>query len=217
MSRPSRNIDQALLHSGRALFPQHGCAGLSVRLVCQHAGVNTGMFHYHFQSKDDFLAQVLQGLYDEVFAQLQARAASDDTPLVRLRQALILMAGLVRAHGAWIGRLWVDAGSGEAVARQFMQRNAPRHMELLMALAQEAVANGSLAPLPPLQRFAFLMGSVLAPMLLVPAMLRIDVLPAVLVDQAQFDILSDVAIASRVDRALAALQTLAPFAKESSP
>lgn len=216
MPRPSRNIDQALLHSGRTLFPQHGCAGLSVRLVCQHAQVHAGMFHYHFQSKEDFLAQVLQSLYDEVFAQLQARVASDGRPLMRLRQALMLLAQLVRAQGGWMGRIWMDAASGETVAQRFMQRNAPRHMELLMALAQEAVADGSLSPQPPLQRFAFLMGSVVAPMLLAPAMLRMEVLPATVVEQAQSDILSDDAIASRVDRALTALQSHVPPAKDLS-
>jgi hypothetical protein len=30
----------------------------------EHAGVNAGMFHYHFKSKDNYLATLLQGLYE---------------------------------------------------------------------------------------------------------------------------------------------------------
>jgi AcrR family transcriptional regulator len=34
-----------------ALLPQTGCAGLSVRKVAERAGINLGMFHYHFKSR----------------------------------------------------------------------------------------------------------------------------------------------------------------------
>ncbi|MCB2034217.1 MAG: helix-turn-helix transcriptional regulator, partial [Ottowia sp.] len=66
MPRPSRNLDQRLLQSGRRLYPRLGCAGLTVRAVADDAGVAPGMFHYHFDSKEAFLRQVLQQFYDEV-------------------------------------------------------------------------------------------------------------------------------------------------------
>ena len=50
MARPSQNVDQRLLEAGLALLPQTGCAGLSVRRLADHAGVNLGMFHYHFKN-----------------------------------------------------------------------------------------------------------------------------------------------------------------------
>ncbi len=203
--RPSQNIDQTLLASGRALYPLHGCIGLSVRQLCAHAGVNAGMFHYHFQSKDNFIATLLQGLYDEVYLRLEAQAAQAGSPKDRLRAALCLLAGLMRSHGSWIGRVWADAGLGQAVAAGFLQRNAPRHMGLLLALAQEATQAGELAPMPPMQRFGFLMGAVLAPMVLVPAAMRMQFMPPVLAAHATKDVLSDEAIAERVDRALGAL------------
>ncbi len=205
MARPSKNIDQLLLYSGRTLYPQHGCAGLSVRQLCEHAGVNAGMFHYHFQSKNNFLSALLQQLYEEVFTQLQAQATQATSALQRLRLALNRLAQLMREHGDWVSRVWTDAGSGDAVAQDFLRRNAPRHMQLLMVLAQEAVQAGELAVLPALQGFGFMMGSVLAPMVLLPGALRLGMLPAALTSSVHHDVLSDAAIAQRVDRALAAL------------
>ena len=38
MPRPSQQIDQALLASGRTLLPQTGCAGLSVRALAEQKG-----------------------------------------------------------------------------------------------------------------------------------------------------------------------------------
>jgi AcrR family transcriptional regulator len=67
MPRPSQNLDLALLQAGHALFPDAGCARLSVRAVAAAAGVNVGMFHYHFRSKDDFLRALLAQVYEDVF------------------------------------------------------------------------------------------------------------------------------------------------------
>jgi len=205
MPRPSQKIDQALLASGRALYPLHGCAGLSVRQICDHAGVNAGMFHYHFQSKSNYVSVLLQGLYDEVFEQLELQASQAGSALERLRESMCLLGRLMRNHGAWIGRVWTDAGLGEEVPRQFLQRNAPRHMGLLLELLQEAAQSGDLAQMPPMQRFGFLMGSVLTPMVLMPAAMRLQLLPTNIAATAESDVFSDAAIAERVSRALAAM------------
>lgn len=215
MSRPSRNIDQALLASGRSLYPLHGCSGLSVRLICEHARVNAGMFHYHFQSKDNYLAALLQGMYDDVFTQLQAQASRAGSPKERLRASLYLLAQLLRSNGSWIGRVWTDAGMGATVATTFLQRNAPRHMGLLMALAHEAEKAGEIAPMPSMQRFGFLMGAVLAPMVLMPVASSLQFMPAEFSTRATQNVLSDDGIADRLDRALAAL-ALTNFSRSKS-
>ena len=62
MSRPSRNVDALLLRAGRELYPETGAAGLSIRKVAERAGVNLGMFHYHFRTKEAFVRQLLQAL-----------------------------------------------------------------------------------------------------------------------------------------------------------
>ena len=72
MPRPSRNLDHALLAAGRELFPERGCAALSVREVADAAGVNLGMFHYHFKSRDVFLRSLMQQAYEEMFTRLTA-------------------------------------------------------------------------------------------------------------------------------------------------
>jgi len=207
MPRPSRNIDQVLLASGRRLFPEHGCAGLSLRRLATHAQVNVGMFHYHFQSKDNFLRVLLQQMYDELFLQLQAQVAQGGTAIQRVRQALCLLGRLMREHGAWLGRVWSDAGQQEPVALQFLQNNGSRHVLLLLGLLEQAAQEGDLVPMAPMQRFTFLMGAVVAPMLIAPRAIQWGIAPPQLSEQVQADVLSDHGIAERVDRALAALTT----------
>lgn len=211
MPRPSRNIDQVLLQSGRALYPQLGCAGLSLRLLAEHAQVNVGMFHYHFQSKDNFLRELLAQMYEEIFQQLQQEANIAGTTLQRLRQALCRLARLMREHGDWLGRVLADASQGEPVAQAFLQANGARHVGLLIGLLEQAQREGSLVPsIPPLQRLTFLMGSVVAPMVIAPRAMGLGIMPPPLAAGIQSDVLSDDGIAQRVDYALWALTHYTP-------
>ncbi|MEK8034102.1 TetR family transcriptional regulator [Ideonella sp. DXS29W] len=214
MPRPSQGIDQALLRSGLALWPQSGCAGLSVRKVAEHAGVNPAMFHYHFGSKGAFLEAVLQQVYEQMFSQLSASAARDGPVLGRLEDALLTLARFVREHHALLARLAIDAAHGETVVQQFLRTNAPRHLTLLLQLLGEAESAGLLIPAPPMQRFVFLMGSVAAPMLMVQAMAALGVAPAAAMGAAQA--LSDDAIRQRVQWALAALVQRPPASEIST-
>lgn len=215
MPRPSQNLDIALLQAGRELFPQAGCAGLSVRAVAERAGANPGMFHYHFKTKDSFLRTLLQQVYDEMFDGLSGALAHEGPALDRLRDALIVVGGLMREHRHVFVRVWMDAVSGQPVAAEFLQRNAPRHLGVLLGLLDEARAEGVLRELPPIQRFVTLMGSTLLPIIFAGGMA--DVVFGGTPWRRQFDqqVLSDEAIAQRVDLAIALLR--APTAPRRKP
>jgi AcrR family transcriptional regulator len=209
MPRPSQHIDRALLASGRALYPAGGCTGLSVRALAEHAGVNQAMFHYHFKSKDAFLRTLLQQMYDEMFSGLQHEAVQQGPAVERLRHALRSLARFVRDHRPVIARVWSDASAGQPVAREFMRTNAPRHVGLLMQLLQQAECEGDVIALPPLQRFTFLMGAVVAPLMIVSGVIAMGVTPGLPVPDMETQALSDDAIERRVELALTALRPAA--------
>lgn len=210
MPRPSKQIDLALLASGTALYPTVGAAGLTVRAVAEHAGVNPAMFHYHFSSKDVFLRMLLQRMYEEMYGGMSSQAQAEGPALERVRGALFGIAVFARGHRRLLARLLTDAIHGEAVATQFLRENGPRHVGLLFGLVQQAVAEGALPVLPPLQQLVTLMGSVVMPVVFVSGIF--DALdhpllsPAVLAEQ----VMDDAAITQRIDLVLSALGTAAP-------
>jgi AcrR family transcriptional regulator len=210
MARPSQNIDQILLQSGRALFPRCGCCDLSLRALTEHANVNMGMFHYHFRTKDNFLAILLQTMYDELFEQLQAETQQSGGALQRLRHTMMRLARILREHGAWIGRVWADAAREDKVAQDFLKKNGARHIELIVNLILQAKHEGALPDIPALQALSFLMGAIAAPMVIAPRVMQLGFAPAFFQEQVQEDILSDQAIAERIERALLALCTPLP-------
>jgi AcrR family transcriptional regulator len=206
MPRPSRNFDLALLQAGRELFPQAGCAGLSVRAVAERAGANAGMFHYHFGSKDNFLRSVLQQVYEEIFAGLTEAVARPGDAIDGLRRALVAAGGLLARHRKVIARVWMDAVGGQAVAVEFVRDNAPRHIGLLVDLVQQAQRDGALREVPPLQCVATLLGAVALPVVFAAGLVEVALPAPAFQRQFRAQVMSEEAIAQRVDLALAALR-----------
>jgi AcrR family transcriptional regulator len=206
VARPSRNIDQRLLAAGRELFADAGCAGLAVRAVAERAGVNPGMLHYHFASKDHFLRALLQQMYEEMFATLSVEIAQDAAAIERLRAAVLALARFLRANRRTVARVWIDALGGSAVAREFMQANAPRHVGLLVGLLEQAQREGALRELPPVQRLMLLLGGVALPLVFVAGLVDVAVLPAAARRAFEAQVMGDAAIAQRVDIVIEALR-----------
>ena len=205
MPRPSQDQDQALLAAGAALYPGLGCAGLSVRRVAEAAGVNPAMVHYHFGNKDAFLRTLLQQHYEEMFSARSLNSQGEADVMERLGAALLGVARFVREHRPLIARVWADAQGGEAVAQDFLRANAPRHLGVLMALIQEAEAQGRLAPQPLLTRFSFLMGAVVAPLILAGGMNAVGAVPPLLLAAVDGEVMSDAALRRRIEWALLGL------------
>jgi AcrR family transcriptional regulator len=214
MPRPSRNLDRALLAAGRELFPDRGCAALSVREVADAAGVNLGMFHYHFKSRDAFLRALMQQAYEEMFARLTLevsvhRAASDS-----LRQAVRAIARWVRDNRRFLARVLADALGGQKCARDFLRDNLPRHFVVLQAIIAQGQAQGRIVDLPVPQVIGMCAGSVAMPILFGGALIDGGELPAPMAKTLANSLLSDAAIDQRIDLALAAISAPQPISRK---
>jgi AcrR family transcriptional regulator len=212
--RPSRNVDAALLAAGRELYPVLGMRALSLRRVAERAGVNPGMFHYHFGSKEQFVRTLLQQLYDGMFAELTI-AAHDSRPLEGLRAAANVLGRFVRDHRLLLRRLMADAMNGEPLAVEFAATNLPRHFGVIVGLVQAGQRSGALKPVPPAQAVATIAGAVGGPILIGGAIVERDAMPAPLRETFEKSVLSDRALAERVDLVLAGLAAT-PTSKRKS-
>jgi len=205
MARPSQNVDQLLLDAGLELLPQTGCAGLSVRRLTEHAGVNLGMFHYHFRNKENFVRAVLQRVYEEMFSALSLQVDATRSPVHNLREAMTVLAHFGREKRALLLRIAADAMTGEAAAADFLRANLPRHVEVIAGLVAQGQARRLLAKAPPPEVVAFLFGAVGAPVLIGAAMQQHAAGPVAA--SIDLHVLSDAAIARRIEFALRGVST----------
>ena len=185
---------------------------MSVREVAEAAGVNLGMFHYHFKSRDAFLRALMQQAYEEMFHTLTLHVARDRDPVASLGNALRVLGRFARDNRPFLSRVLVDALSGEQCARQFLRDNMPRHLGVLQLLVNEGQKQGRLVDIPFPQVIGLCGGSLVMPIVLGGAMLEGGALAAPTARVIEKCFLSDAGIDQRIDLALKALAPDMPAA-----
>jgi AcrR family transcriptional regulator len=80
-------VRQRLLEAAMILFHEHGMVATTIATIAEAANVPLGNVYYHFRSKDDLIAAVVQARREEVKAEL-ALAACEANPLERLRSLI---------------------------------------------------------------------------------------------------------------------------------
>ena len=207
MPRPSAHLDKKLIAAARALIPETGFSGLSVREVARRAGVNVGMFHYHFKTKDAFIQRVLSEVYGDFLESFQEAAQGAGSPRVRLRRVLVASARFAREHRVFYTLMIRELLNGQPAMSAFAKVNFPRHVSVVMALMEECRREGLVRPIPTPMLCMFAMSTMGLPNVAVTAFERNGVRAAggrPLKEFAEM-LLSDAMIETRADMVMAAL------------
>jgi AcrR family transcriptional regulator len=207
MTRPSQNTDRLLLDTARAMVPETGFTGLKIREVARRAGVNLGMFHYHFKSKEIFTRRLLQESYEDFFARLTLETGGPGTPLERLGRALTVVARFGRENRRLLMVLIAEVLRGHKGCADFAKENVPRHAAVIAGLIQEGQRAGLIRPAPLPIAMAFAMGGVGVPNLVITLMERAGAKRPFGTPMPELTelMLSDEAIALRIEIILAGL------------
>ena len=170
MARPPSGTDLKLKAAGRKLLQEKGITGLSVREACRVAGVNTGMFHYYFGSKDEFVKTVLKDIYAEFILNFKAGVSLAGGPRERLKNALIEVGKFARSMRGAAPMIFADLSYGNKEAFAFVSSNFTEHISQLAALAGECRPETSakdrsipfiIAAVVPVMIFPVLMGGIM--------------------------------------------------------
>lgn len=214
MARPSQKTDRQLIETAEEMFKTSGLSRVNLRQVAAKAGVNLGMFHYHFKTKDQFIRAVLQDTYEKFFMHFTLQLEEDLPPLEKLRKALFLVGRFLRENRRLLVSLLQDALNRHPVALQFARDNFKRHGLVLLGLLKRCQKEGSLDKVHPIRAMVFLMASIGAPNLAVTAFQQAEASKWVKIPLKglEYILLSDAAIRQRVDMALKGLG-----AKERGP
>ncbi len=161
--RPSKNTDKQLMQAAKELLIEKGSMDIGMREVAARAGVNMGMFYYHFKDKEDFWAKILQEFYEEFFMELKLDASLSDSPIENLRSVLIYIGQFAANHRPLVGALFIAAVNGDEVARKFFKKNFVRHTRLIIELVKKGQKQGQLRSTSPFTILTMMMGALNAP------------------------------------------------------
>lgn len=207
MTKRVSDAPRRLLDAGRAVAREHGCGAIKVREVARKAGVNLGLFHYHFKTRDAFVRRVLDETYADFFARLNLSVGREGSPRERLRAALTAIAQFSREHRRMLVGMLRDAMTGDRLIVEFAAKSFPNHLPIVLGLIKEGVRAGQLRDLPEPLILSLLMGVVSTPNIMATMVECSGAKRPMGRSPADFqkELLSDAAIAERVDIVLAGL------------
>lgn len=163
MPKPRKDAQEALLEAGRALIEEKGVSALSVRAAARRSGVNLGLFHYYFKSKEAFTSRVLERAYERFFAALTLETDGPGDPLERLTRALTVIGRFGRDNRRLMMTIMEDAMRGGTQTLAFAKANMPRHVVVLGGLLEDCWRQGLLERVPLPVALGFLLSGVSAP------------------------------------------------------
>jgi AcrR family transcriptional regulator len=155
------------------MLPETGITGLHLRAVARRAGINLGLFHYHFGSKEAFTRRLLQELYEDFFAKLSLESRGAGNPLERLRRSLVAIGRFMRRHRQFIAMIIQEVLQGHRGCVEFARKNIPRHVSVIAGLIKEGQGAGLIQPIPLPMAMAFAMGGIGSPNLMIAMLERV--------------------------------------------
>jgi AcrR family transcriptional regulator len=97
--RKSEASRAQVLDAAMRVFGKQGIRSASVQDVANAAGMSKGAVHYHFESKDDLIIQVMRHAYERISDRIRRVFEIPGPPLERVRRSLAEM-WAVRAEGS---------------------------------------------------------------------------------------------------------------------
>lgn len=125
----AQQTEQAILQAAMELARENSFDKVSVRDICQRAGITTGAFYHHFRSKEDLLSRGFSPLDRHMEEALSGHET--DAPPQRLWLILSTYASFIEAQG------W------ELVARYYQRRlDAPDDASSMDQFVNQADVGG---------------------------------------------------------------------------
>jgi AcrR family transcriptional regulator len=137
-----------LLVTARKLFGNKGFRGASVREITASAGANLGAVTYHYGSKANLYAEVMDRLFDQLAARIEQASAADAAPTERMRAVGAAVFGFF-TQAPDVPRLIVHQLSLGAPPPEAILRHVRRILAAVERVVQAGQDRGDFRPVEP--------------------------------------------------------------------
>jgi len=84
--QPDTSKEELILNAAAEVIVEKGLAGTRMQEIANRAGINKTLLHYYFRSKENIYRKIVERVFAEFFARIEAVLASDDALPVALRR-----------------------------------------------------------------------------------------------------------------------------------
>lgn len=136
---------ERILDAAIEVIAQRGYSSAGIQEIVELSGTSKGSFYFHFPSKEEMVASLVERMSDKLIARIQYAANAQPTPLHRLVASLDeLMAIFSRQHNIARVLLLNIIGHGKATDRKFLPMRE-RFSGLIKRDLDEAIKAGQIA------------------------------------------------------------------------
>ncbi len=129
------------------LFQQQGYAAVSMRNVAAEAGCTTRTVYAYFQAKVDILALLWSDVFTELFDELDALAAAEPDPVLRLEEVAQAYVGFWLEHREHYFLVFMSGGLTRADVAGYVATSTPRaRFDLFARCLSDALGEAPDAP-----------------------------------------------------------------------
>lgn len=131
----SQRTETTILNSALALMRENGFESVTVRDICKAAGITTGAFYHHFQSKEELFDKGFAPL--DIYMEKALENQPEDDPAQRLKLILYNYAVFMETCGELAAQYYQRRLSNPSVSSLDATRNIRRIMISCFAQAKE--------------------------------------------------------------------------------
>ena len=135
---------QAILDAAVRVFALHGFAAATTDDIARSAGLSKGGLYWHFKSKDDILAALLEQMFNQELAALEQLAGAPGSAAARLRLLGAQMAEALLAleQALPVVLEFYALAARQSAVREWLQAYFQRYQRLLAGLLKQGYASG---------------------------------------------------------------------------
>lgn len=143
----SRRRRERILDAAFHVFSKLGYRSAAVDDIAREAETSKGGLYFHFPTKESIFLELLRTTADRLVAKVEREAAREADPIARADVALWTVLSTFAGHRTTARLLLVDALGAGSVFQAELARLHERFAGLIAAHLQEAVEDGTIAPL----------------------------------------------------------------------
>jgi TetR/AcrR family transcriptional regulator, cholesterol catabolism regulator len=144
--QPASRRDE-LLELAATMFAERGLKATTVRDIADSAGILSGSLYHHFKSKEQMVEEVLRDFLDWLFAKYEQIAATEATPLERLKGLFLASFEAIEHRHAQVV-IYQDEAKRLSTLPQFdfVDKRNREQRRMWLDLLNQGIADGSLRP-----------------------------------------------------------------------
>lgn len=138
----------AILQTAESLFAERGYQNVSTEEIARTAGVSKGLVHYHFSSKEELLAKILENGKVVLSSRLESIATTENTARAKMRAAVEAYLEAANSQPALtrMGLITLFEAPYTERLKDIWWTYLEENLNSFASLVEEGISNGEIEP-----------------------------------------------------------------------